>query len=1022
MNKDFGFRFSSSTFSDVGDSFLSVYLFSIKEKINRGALLFCENPEVARRVYDVVSFSFPGFVCYYPGVDSNRVGGFVGENQRYREEALHRVFCDDVRGLIVVTSRSVANIVDIEKKTKSLLLDLSVGLEIEKDSLVSFLLDWGYVSVYAVGSPGEYSIRGNIIDFFPAYLSNPIRVEFDFTAIRSLRFFNQSTQLTVSVFDNISISPPQKSVVCFDDKQSFVGLFSAGVVLDYSSINRHLTFLNYKSKAKALSVDSVDVFIKKLSPVAKKEALLLLVKKFTPKNVYYFGEDLRPVSPYLNLTDFIHIKKPLFSGFYSLSLGLCCLSESDFVVMNKRPRWFVNQKINQGDGLVDLSGLEEGDFLVYAPFGVCIYRGLSFFNNNKQESLELEFANNVRVSVSLDKMTLVHRYLATNKAPTLSIVGGKKWSTDVLKTKKSVEVVAKELLRLYSSKKTGRGFVYDPPNEFYNSLVDSFPFLETKDQSRAISDVLVDMAKEEPMDRFICGDVGFGKTEVALRAIMLAVLSGKRAMFLCPTTLLADQHYISCFERFEPLGVSVELLSRFKTKKEQVGILERALRGKIDVLIGTHRLLSGDVYLPDLSLLIVDEEHRFGVRHKEKIRFIKEGVDLLSLSATPIPRTLQHALSGVKEISKILTPPVARQPISTDIKYFDMGVIFERIDRELSRGGQVYFLNNSIDGIPYYYEKIKHRFSKNVVAFIHGRQDAKTLEKTILAFFSGGIDVLICTTIIESGLDVSNANCIIINDAQNFGLSQLYQIRGRVGRGHRKANCLLLIPRKQLDSNAHKRLKTIEQHTSLGSGYEISLKDLEIRGAGALFGYKQSGHISSVGFQLYCDLLKDAVGGGVSSVAFPSMLYDGELLIPKDYIQEEGVRLYYYDRLSRARLVGVVDRIRDELKDRFGGPPKEVGVLLDITKNKILLGGDIVSVVSIKSSALEFVLTGLGALETVNDLVVLFYSVVGSRYGEIKLSEKRNGNLGVVVPCRSTWEALALLNRSVPLLLSGFYG
>ena len=412
----------------------------------------------------------------------------------------------------------------------------------------------------------------------------------------------------------------------------------------------------------------------------------------------------------------------------------------------------------------------------------------------------------------------------------------------------------------YIQKNTKRSFSYEKENDLDGVLSSSFSFVETPDQKKAFDDVFEDMNSEEPMDRLISGDVGFGKTEVAIRAMFKAFLSNKVSVLLCPTTILADQHFITCKERLAQFGVSVSLLSRFKTKKEQLKTLSMVKLGQVDILIGTHRLLSKDVQISNLGLLVIDEEHRFGVNHKEKIRSFKNNVDVLTLTATPIPRTLQQALVGLKNLTTIKTPPTSRKPINTFVKYFNWSLVFSHIQKEVNRRGQVYFLYNDIKGIPFVVKKIKDRFPEKTVVGASGKMDSKNLEEVVLAFFDGFIDVLVCTTIIESGLDVTNANTIIIHNAQNFGLAQLYQIRGRVGRGKRQASCLLLIPHgKKLEKDSYNRLKAIEKNTALGSGHAISQEDLEIRGSGSLFGYKQSGHISAVGFEMYCDLLRDEI-------------------------------------------------------------------------------------------------------------------------------------------------------------------
>ena len=425
------------------------------------------------------------------------------------------------------------------------------------------------------------------------------------------------------------------------------------------------------------------------------------------------------------------------------------------------------------------------------------------------------------------------------------------------------------------------------------------------------------------MDRLLYGDVGFGKTEVALRAIVAVITSGRSCFFLAPTTVLSDQHYITCKNRLGPLGINVELLSRFRTKKEQSSILKNLKEKKIDVLVGTHRLLSEDVYTGGLGLLIVDEEHRFGVKNKEKIKTLKSGVDVLTLTATPIPRTLQQSLVGLKDTSKIETPPKSRLPIKTYVKRFGWSTIEKIIKRELSRGGQVYFVHNDILGLSFYKDKLSSLFPNQNVGVAHSKVGSRELEKTVLSFFKGTVGVLVCTSIIESGLDIPNANTIIINEAQNFGLSQLYQIRGRVGRGSRQAYCCLCIPKDhKLSPTAFERLKSIEFNTSLGSGYTVAMKDLEIRGSGNLFGLEQSGQVARVGLNLYNKILTESVqesqGKQGGKPHLPAVVYDGDAFFEEAYMPLVEDRLYYYQSLSEAGSPSNLLTIKEEVEDRFG--------------------------------------------------------------------------------------------------------
>ena len=712
-------------------------------------------------------------------------------------------------------------------------------------------------------------------------------------------------------------------------------------------------------------------------------------------------------------------------GFLSPTLKIGVLSSSD-LLNEKRSvqKWApASSKHHKSLTLNDISSLSVGDYVVHRLFGVGVFLGLTIQNGSAgtRESIEIKYANNARVFVSIEKMDQVHRYVGSKEDPAVSSLGSKKWLSDVSKTRKSVRLVAKELIELYANKKKKRPFQYSPENDLDGALSRSFPFVETLDQKRAINEVLGDMDKEAPVDRLVCGDVGFGKTEVALRAIMKSVLSKKQSVFLCPTTILADQHFITCTERLGPLGIKIGLLSRFKTKKEQLKTLSLLQKKEIDVLIGTHRILSQDVVIPELGILVVDEEHRFGVSHKEKIRSMKQQVDVLTLSATPIPRTLQQSLVGIRDVSLIQTPPKSRKPIETTVRYFDWDTICIYIERELSRGGQVYFLHNRVDGLSFLTRKLQNAFPRVVVENIHGQMSSKELESKILSFFNGGIDILACTTIIESGLDVTNANCIIVNDAQNFGLSQLYQIRGRVGRGQKQAHCLLLVPRKQLEQRAHRRLKTLEQYTSLGSGYDISMKDLEIRGAGSLFGYKQSGHISSVGFEMYCDLLKsevDLVMENGGDVRFPNIAFSEDALINENYVENPTQRLEFYNHFSRAKTTDDLLKIKHELSDRFGNIPIETKNLLFIARARVLFKNTAVSKLSINEGGVVLVLDDIGPYLSLDKLFSALDSFSRVENVSHAFGKTKSGKLSVSLSTAGIVSSMRLLLKCSRLFLA----
>ena len=901
-------------------------------------------------------------------------------------------------------------------------MSVGPGDTIDRDDVINRLYSWGFKKTDTVAEPKDFAWRGDILDIFPIYFRRPVRVVFDFDKIENVFIFDPSTQLTTKKIIKLNIKG-FSSVVPVDDYINIINHVGSSTVVDFVHHGGWVD-LNQGSDGDVKNVGCLPIrfksrlLTKRISQIKSDVAGAL-------DNLYIVGNESEKGLLGDGFKGATWISGNIQKGFLSPALKIGVLSSSD-LLNEKRSvqKWApASSKHHRSLTLNDISSLSVGDYVVHRLFGVGVFLGLTIQNGSAgtRESIEIKYANNARVFVSIEKMDQVHRYVGSKEDPAVSSLGSKKWLSDVSKTRKSVRLVAKELIELYANKKKKRPFQYSPENDLDGALSRSFPFVETLDQKRAINEVLDDMDKETPVDRLICGDVGFGKTEVALRAIMKSVLSKKQSVFLCPTTILADQHFITCTERLGPLGIKIGLLSRFKTKKEQLKTLSLLQKKEIDVLIGTHRILSQDVVIPELGILVVDEEHRFGVSHKEKIRSMKQQVDVITLSATPIPRTLQQSLVGIRDVSLIQTPPKSRKPIETTVRYFDWGAICIYIERELSRGGQVYFLHNRVDDLSFFTHKLQDAFPRVVVENIHGQMSSKELESKILSFFNGGIDILACTTIIESGLDVTNANCIIVNDAQNFGLSQLYQIRGRVGRGQSQAHCLLLVPRKQLEQRAHRRLKTLEQYTSLGSGYDISMKDLEIRGAGSLFGYKQSGHISSVGFEMYCDLLKsevDLVMENSGDIRFPNIVFSEDALINESYIENPAQRLEFYNHFSRAKTTDDILKIKHELSDRFGSIPIETKNLLFISRARVLFKNTAVSKLSINEGGVVLVLDDIGSYLSLDKLFSALDSFSRVENVSHAFGKTKSGKLSVSLSAAGIVSSMMLLLKCSRLFLA----
>ncbi|MDR1789696.1 MAG: transcription-repair coupling factor [Opitutaceae bacterium] len=631
------------------------------------------------------------------------------------------------------------------------------------------------------------------------------------------------------------------------------------------------------------------------------------------------------------------------------------------------------------DQLLDFSELAEGDYVVHLQHGVAHYRGLGGVEtrDGEREMISLEFADGVMLRVPLQESHLISRYVGLTKArPRLGRIGSGRWEKTRRAAERATVDLAADLLRMQAVREAAPGHAFAPDTDWQRGFEAAFPFTETPDQLAAIRATKADMERARPMDRLICGDVGFGKTEVALRAAFKAVQDGRQVVVLAPTTVLAQQHLNTFRERMAGYPVSVELLSRFRTRAEQRRVVAAAAAGSADIVIGTHRLLQGDVAFKNLGLVVIDEEQRFGVRHKERLKGLRASVDVLSMSATPIPRTLYMALTGARELSVIGTPPADRRPVETVVKPYDEGLVAEVARRELRRGGQVFYLHNRVATIGAVAERLRELLPGVSVGVGHGQMEEGELERTMVDFVAGRFQVLVCTTIIESGLDIPNCNTLIIEGADRFGLSQLYQLRGRVGRSrHQAYACLLLRRHAQLLAVARERLNALRTHNQLGAGFRIAMRDLELRGAGNLLGARQSGHIAGVGFELYCQLLRQSVarlkgGGGAAALrasvsldfvftgegAPPSgggergvrrALMDAEeegdkpprvirARVPADYVGETRLRIDIYRRLALAESVEGLRGLEAELRDRFGKFGDEVRALLLATEIRVL--------------------------------------------------------------------------------------
>ena len=620
---------------------------------------------------------------------------------------------------------------------------------------------------------------------------------------------------------------------------------------------------------------------------------------------------------------------------------------TDRELFNKRTKEVTSTKRSyykeKPEYIENINDIKEGEYVVHSVHGVGIYKGLSQqeIDGQLKDYLTIEYANKDRLHIPAEQINLLVRYRGSGSIkPKLSRMGGKDWENTKTRVKKEVEQVAYDLLRLYAKRKMQKGIQFLPDTTWQVEMEEAFEYTETPDQMKAINDIKADMESEQPMDRLICGDVGFGKTEVAMRGIFKAVTSGKQVAVVVPTTILAFQHFQTISERFKPFGVNVELLSRFRSQKEQKETVKHLATGECDVVIGTHRLLQEGIVFKDLGLLVIDEEHRFGVRHKEKLKQLRENIDIITMSATPIPRTLYMSLSGIKDMSIINTPPKNRLPIKTYVGEWNENIVKNAIIHELDREGQVFYLYNRVETIDEFRMQLQKLVPNARIAIGHGQMDEKTLEKVIIDFANHEYDVLLATTIIENGIDIPNANTMIIHNADKFGLAQLYQLRGRVGRSQRQAYCYCLYTKsKEITRDAVQRLKAIKEFTTLGSGYQIAMRDVEIRGVGNILGTKQHGHMVNVGFDTYCQLLEETVHelqGEVVDKTQPTIVdINVTAYIPDEWVGSSDQKMIEYKRLADVKSEVELDYITEEWKDRFAKPPESVENLIKLIRLRL---------------------------------------------------------------------------------------
>ena len=886
-------------------------------------------------------------------------------------------------------------------------LRISVGDTLEQSTLVEWLVEQGFVRVEFVYEPGQYSVRGGIVDVFSYAESRPYRVDFFGDQVDSLRRFDISSQLSAERPENVDIIPNVHHAEGSEERVSLAA-FAEGAtwwIGDGDYALRKISDLRRKVLESAESEEDAKILARKVTSrqsllkdwercrvvvrkdnIRERQATTTLEFSTSPqpafnRNFEMLADDIRWNNERGYTTSILSHNKAqierltnifhqvgrrnvsfraedvvLHEGFIDNNLKVCIYT--DHQIFDRYQRYRIRDEIKRDEQMTiaELNALKIGDYVVHIDHGVGRFGGLVKLqeNGHTREVIKLIYKDNALLFLNVHALHRIARYKSgDSEPPKIYKLGSGAWQKLKATTKKAVKDISRELIALYAKRKASKGYAFSEDSYLQQELEASFKWEDTPDQQTAIAAVKRDMESEQPMDRLVCGDVGFGKTEVAIRAAFKAACDGKQVAVLVPTTILALQHYRSFSERLRDLPVTVEYINRTKSAMESRRIAEDLKAGKIDILIGTHKMLSKSIEFRDLGLLIIDEEQKFGVAAKEKLTQLSVSVDTLTLTATPIPRTLQFSLMGSRDLSVISTPPPNRQPIVTESHTFSEEVIRDAIEEELARGGQVYFVHNRIEDIDVIQGLITRLCPKARVGVGHGRMAADQLEKLIMDFIYGEFDVLLATTIIENGIDIGNANTIIINDAHRFGLSDLHQLRGRVGRSDKKGFCFLLSPPDQLlGDDARRRLRAIEEFSDLGSGFNIAMQDLDIRGAGNLLGSEQSGFIANIGIETYQKILNQAISelraegldtSGLSQAENDAMKdvtfvddatidIDVDASIPDSYVRSQNEKIRLYREIDAMRSDEQFEALLERLKDRFGAVPEPVKVLTDVVR------------------------------------------------------------------------------------------
>ncbi|WP_201716462.1 transcription-repair coupling factor [Rossellomorea arthrocnemi] len=1064
-------QLSEQLVAGLSGSSRTAYIADVYLQTNKATVVVTHNLFQAQKIYDdLIQFLSEDEVYLYSANEliAAELSVASPELRAQRIEVLNKLSQDKL-GVFIVPVAGLRKILPPKSMWKSNQIRFQKGQDIDLDEILNQLVQMGYQRTGMVSTPGEFSLRGGIIDIFPLTSQNPVRIELFDTEIDSIRIFSAEDQRSIDKLNEMEIGPATEVLLKYEHIERLIREINTGLSdslkkVKSAAVKEKLTeyighevdqlengqvpeqIFKYLSLAYEYPSSLLDylpqdgvIFFDELSRVQemsesleKEEAewytsllqegqiihdvpvshtfselvgktklpkvyfslFLRHIPNTSPQNIFnistkpmqnfhgqmnvlkaeldrwkkgkytvvLLGPDEERVKKLQRVLDdykieiaFVKdgdkllpgaiqmINGSLTSGFELPLQKLAVITEEELFnkKTQKKPR---RQKLSNAERIKSYSELKVGDHVVHVNHGIGKFLGIETLEINgvHKDYLHVKYQGNDKLYVPVDQIELVQKYVASeHKDPKLYKLGGSEWKKVKSKVQSSVQDIADDLIKLYAEREAAKGYAFSPDGGMQRDFELAFPYEETDDQLRSVSEIKHDMERERPMDRLLCGDVGYGKTEVAIRAAFKAIADGKQVAILVPTTILAQQHFETIKERFQDFPVEIGLLSRFRTRKQQQETTQGLKNGTVDIVVGTHRLLSKDIHYRDIGLLIIDEEQRFGVTHKEKIKQLKTNIDVLTLTATPIPRTLHMSMLGVRDLSVIETPPENRFPVQTYVMEYNGALIKEAIEREMARNGQVYFLYNRVEDIERKADEISMLVPDARIAYAHGQMSENELEAVILSFLAGEYDVLVTTTIIETGVDIPNVNTLIVFDADRMGLSQLYQLRGRVGRSNRVAYAYFTYRKdKVLTEVAEKRLQAIKEFTELGSGFKIAMRDLTIRGAGNLLGAQQHGFIDSVGFDLYSQMLKEAIEerkGDLPKQPESSFEVDIEMdaYIPDDYIKDGHQKIEMYKRFRSLSSLPEIEELEEEILDRFGEYPEEVGYLFLISEMKI---------------------------------------------------------------------------------------